>query len=352
VDCEKVSLETMLQAFSDASKMSINPPPGMRPRIATVAPELFSLHLQDKPLLEGLLQMESQGLSFNRPAAGMPQDQPRSVEYDIHRTVPGVWSITGPFAFIITEISHTVMLDREGKPGSEWAGRGRPLTDQAGDTMQMQLEAYFEPKLKILRYPGELALVEVVDELGHSLIPAANAPVRTVNRVSNYLSPLRTTLAYPQDAGRVIKTLRGTAKYALQLDSIPVQIDDPMNTLPVEKTINGVTMAIGPGKWINDQTLSLTVTYKRGNFAGDWAAQTQTFTGIKPQVATADKRTTVVSTTALSVNGDKTEVSYSLLMPASPMQPGKPAINAITFDIPTGMMEVAVPVEFHDLPLP
>jgi hypothetical protein len=141
---------------------------------------------------------------------------------------------------------------------------------------------------------------------------------------------------------------------AIQLDSVPVKIDDPMATLPADKTVNGITAHIEKGVWNElSHYLEIKVTYKRGTYSGDWTEGAQGLAGIKPQVVRNAGQRVNVNCNA-SITGDTVTATYAIMMgtvavgTAQPM----PAIESIIFDFPTGVSTVAVPVEFHDLPLP
>jgi hypothetical protein len=359
LDCEQESAEVALQALSEAAQIQFTMPRGRGPN---GVPQV-SLHLQNQPVAEAMLQLEMQGITLQMPQPNAPagQGQAISVQYLAdtpwrQNRQPGLWSITGPFAFILTSINHTVPLDRQGRGMPAVAGRGY-LSDSS-EQLMMQITMRPEPKLNVLRFPMEIDVTEAVDEKGHSLVlPPATMANRT-NYVNNVNFPLRAYLAYPpQDPGRTIKTFRGTVTYTVQLDSIPVTIDDPMTTLPSDKTVNGVTAHIEKGVWNEgSRTLDMTVTFKRGTFAGDWKVGTQGLAGIRPRIVVADDRMTSVNCNS-SVSGDTVKARYNFGLPAvsrngRALPAGLPAIQSISFDFPTGTGQVVVPVEFHDLPLP
>jgi hypothetical protein len=218
-DCEGETVEAALAAFAEASKLNIRLPTG---RGMNTEPLALSLHLRNQPLMEGVLELEAQGLNIQMPAANTAAGQAITAQYQmIRRTLPGVWSITGPFTFILTGINHMVALDSQGKPGAGFVGRGAPTLEN-GDTLTMQITMRTEPKVHVLRYPMELDITEAVDEKGHSLVTApATGPLRTARSPSNVNFPLRANLTYPAtDAGRKIKTFRGTATYTIQLNTV------------------------------------------------------------------------------------------------------------------------------------
>ncbi len=350
LDLERSDVETAFMAFSDAAKIPVTVPRG---RPFNGDPPLITMHMQNQPLMEAILQIESQGfLTVVMPQPAAPAGEPLRAQFSMRRALPGLWSITGPFAFAISTINHIVTLDRQGQPAPR-AGGG------TGDSLEMQISMRCEPKLHILRYPMQLELSEAVDERGHSLIPAPNTPGNRPNTFNNTNFPLRATLAYPpQDAGRRIKTLRGTAIYTLQLATTTIAIDDPLHAPPAEKTINGFTASFGKFTWdTTNQSLDMTATYRRAAFTGDWTVTAQGLAGIKPRITQSTGRQALDASNA-SVSGDTVQAQYHIhfikevVNGAVVSLPGEPSVQTVSLDIPVGMVQVAVPVEFKDIPLP
>jgi hypothetical protein len=349
VNLNRADMLTALLAIGEAAHIPTTVPRG---RANT---EEINIHLSEQPLLEALLQLESQSRLKTTWTRAPDAEPTLTGQYSMNHSLPGVWSLSGPFAFAITRIDHRYALDRDGKavPGAGGGVMGQGIKD----AVMMELEMRFEPHLTILQYPRMLEISEAVDDHDNSLLPPGRPPAN-LNQPTTVNFPLRVYLAYPpENAARRIALLRGKATYTLQLAATTVEFADPLNVAPADKSLNGIAAAFDKFTWNEtSQQFEMTATYRKGEFKGDWRLATQGLMAVKPRVAASGNRYFFPQASG-SVSADTLSVHYVIrqglvLKNGGEVPPGMPELPAIALDLPMGAAQIDIPIEFRDLPLP
>jgi hypothetical protein len=131
---------------------------------------------------------------------------------------------------------------------------GRSVTYDADDPpvqedFSLQLGAFPEPKLKVLRVSQGLKLQEAVDEKGNSLLPEPAAGnkggiVEDIDfsgpEVGDGSFMLSIQLKRPKQPGTRLVRLRGTVGFRMQVESQVIEIKDLKSLKDASRTVNGV----------------------------------------------------------------------------------------------------------------
>lgn len=312
-----------------------------------------TLDLENRPLLEALMQFCSQAgvqmssnpgyvsaISFS--TRGKLRIRPNSPTSTL-----GVWSITGPFVFLITRINHSQSLSPAGMGQSGY--------------VNLSMLASAEPKAKMFG-AARLALDQVQDEKGNSLlVPNPNRGGIYESYAPQYgLQHLQ--LHYPPEAGEKIAMLRGTARCLIEKKSERIEVDNPFQAGPIEKTIAGMKLTISPhGERGSSFGLKLRVEQAQAD-AAFWALISRALYDLRPTVVGSDGAPMrengwgIGSFAYASTPGQRTltagEYNYSYSR-SSGGRGGNAVLPAkLVLEVPTEVVEVAVPFEFKDLPLP
>ncbi len=380
IDAEGVDPVAALQSVMQAGGYNIQPP--RTPGNVNMPP--INLHLKDQPFLEAVLQIGAQSpLNVNlNPRTGDP-----TVTYTINHAIPGIWCVTGPFAFSITTMEHIVNLGdnspaagNPGRAGIILPARGNfgPVIGVAGgprdnsDFVTMQITALTEPAVRVLRHPQSVTLQEATDDHGNSLIPTGPTP--GPSGFSTTAFPLRVTLAYPaENPGRLIHHFHATASYIVQNKFQTVSFQNPQTSLPATKTINGMSVSFGSLVWNKSPSngaaanLSITINFSKGDFDGDWAGISDSLAGVLPRAIIVGGGANNPQFNPINYGNQNPRpgaapdtVTATITIPVVPhVENGvliqateAPTITGITFDIPTSVTRVDVPMEFKDIPLP
>jgi hypothetical protein len=324
-----VAPKDALDALAKATKWSFTvDPPGYF--LQDLPP--VTMDLEKQPAMEALLEYCNQTGLLLYAVSGTNV----TLRENVSSESVGTWCVAGPFAFVICQISHEVPLG---------TGQSYPL--------EMRMVALAEPGRQVLAFPSAFDIKELTDERGHSLVPAdvqRRGGGFSEHQIRGYSKSITQLLAYPEDAGRRIKTFSATAAFSLQTSSEAIKIDKPLESAGVTKKAGDVEVTVG--KITTDNSFyRVPITINRGDASeGDWNNMQKVFNSCQPRLLDADgKELNMLNGQAQAVPGDSLSGEWLFLKGsgANVRVPMK-----FVFDVPTAVQSVSIPLYFEDLPLP
>ena len=264
----------------------------------------------------------------------------------------GPFAVHGPFMIVANQITRTQVINLG-------AGGQRAPSD---DNFGVQLSAYAEPKLRVVRSAGGVKLEEVVDDKGNSLLPPATHP----NEGGYYgggegVWTLYARLQYPEAkaAGSRIRKLRGSTAFTVQTKSQRIEVGDLFNMKDNAQVVGGTRVVFkdfkkqgeGSGLW------HLRLTIARGNAAapGDVADALQSTVYTRLKVLDAKGRPLDHRGYSSTGRNEETEMTLHFgqghAFADGQDQPSGDPVKLV-WEVPTETRDVTVPFEFTDLPLP
>lgn len=305
-----------------------------------------TLDLQQQPVLEALMQ-------FSAQAGVCPSDNP-NYSYAVsfqgperislrpwsgQRMTIGIWSVSGPFLFVINRIDHTRALT---------TARGLMVPDY----FYLDMFCTAEPKVRLLGAP-QLTAEEAVDEKGNSLL-VSNLFGGGPRYYNPHYGPQRVQLAYPPDAGDKIAKLRLAARAAIVKKAEPIEIKTPAQAPRLEKTIAGMRLSLGPGEASGSQ-VQFRLRLEQGQCNPQlWNALRNAALQLRPTVF--DENGAPFRETGWGGGSYQDRVEYTYYY-SPPMSYGAAGMTApppakLLLELPIEVGEVVVYGEFKDLPLP
>ncbi|HUB25574.1 MAG TPA: hypothetical protein VL992_09090, partial [Tepidisphaeraceae bacterium] len=339
------------------------------------------------PLMEVLAEICSQaGLVPYNGYNGYPQrpvDPNAPPQLVLSQETPGQtlgpWEVSGPFAYMIGEVDHTVSA----------------APDAEGASLQIIIYAHAEPRLHMLVGPGNFTVTELTDDLGHSLLPNGN-PYSTINQYQqmDWSSPNVDRSIFvpcPAAVGKKIVRLRATDHCLVESASQTVTLTVPTLNHPTTRPVAGMVIAasIDPQYANNSGMTAVTISYSRAALpASQWNELGPTLPGVYPTLfdATGNQSQNSGWTSSSNYNAP----NYVLVQPTFMDRvlsgiTGRPARAHVVFQppqqhpdmfqrtyffnlrdmrgnpikpdhvmlkVPTRVAAVDVPIEFDNLPLP
>jgi hypothetical protein len=344
-------VSTALNALAAAAHCTCTigkPPPNGWP--ATV-----DLVVKDDPVLDAMLQIQSQAGVY----IFVEKNSHLRVQYPLHPLSPGAWCVSGPFAFVVSNISRTVSLDAVGHP---YVIKPNIIADP----IDVGMSTLVEPKILVKQLPSHLDYIQIDDENGNSLIPPNiifNGPGTRLPGWFEISADYQ--LSYPAtNPGKTIKRFSATSHNIVQLKSEQVTINDP-TAATRQKDLTSINVTFSQPVWDPQwKQFTLDIVYDAEKITdANWKALVKELPLLTPTVQgdpavrfqVQHIEPPLNSSAPATAPAGQFTVSYEIIV-----SPGKgqnvdftiaPAISSITIDVPT-IAEVNVPVEFHDLPLP
>ena len=234
----------------------------------------------------------------------------------------------------------------------------------------MQFTVYSDPRFRILRASHQLKLKEVRDENGKSLLPARGL-MGLLNRAAEgevedfsgaaygepWMWSLTTDLHWSPGMGRKIATLRGSARFVIEVKSQEWVVSEPLKLKePAAKQVGNVKYTIRSVKPTGDENMEVQVTVEHAagaDLAAAHAADPNTF---QRNIRLTDDagRAWEPAGSSGSWGGPKRDLTLTFWKNTggfgNPGPAGAPV--KLTWHIPIETREINLPVEFKDLPLP
>jgi hypothetical protein len=248
-------------------------------------------------------------------------------------------SVHGPFLVVADRIERDYKVDLA-KP------------DELHHRFTIQLTAFSDPKLLVLKNARDAKLEEAVDEHGHSLLPPLEQEY--IPESSDYRGPwewkLSAKLHHPQGAGNRIAKLRGAAQFLVRTGFETWELSQVMTVQNATRVIGGVRITI-EGLSKSDEGYTLRI---RGQGALCGLASPgllDQFESIRRSIRLLDQNGRAFSVDFAGGSG-REDWSYLFTFKPTPAQDATAEPAKLIWDVPTEAKFMVVPFEFKDLPLP
>jgi len=324
-----------------------------------------TLSVDNLPLLEAINELSCQaGFEPYDPRMWGQQDgilstpqKPRiALSMQNVDSMMGPWEVSGPFAFEVQQISHSV-----------------DLNDKASAPVHLTLGLQHEPKMILLNQSRSVTVIEATDDKGNHL--AGYAPVEPnppkqglwsslLGGRAHYVLPAAATwgsldqplgidLQYPSDPGHKIVSLRGKVQFLLETKVQSIEL--AASEKPSEQNVAGMKCTLGPLVINSPQVFSCTILLKRGSFSqANWDLIAASISGLKPIILDDQGkplRDAQRQMTSSNYTSDFASASYMWWVQFDGNgDPPKPA--KVMLDVPTEVRQIEVPISFENLPLP
>jgi hypothetical protein len=290
----------------------------------------------------------------------------------------GRFVVSGPFLITLTRCSRTQVIEY-GLPGGE-----NPSSDFA-----IYFSATAEPKLRVLRAAYAAKLDEATDDRGNSLVPRAGddgndnglhaASGVDTSRVleaafatgAGGVWQFSARLAYPQNMGKRLVTLRGSVNVLLQTHVETIEIPAVLSAANTSRSAGGLRLTVTEAKKNGDR-YDIIATIARdagsGGSAIEWDRVQQSLSDLK--LIDAQGRPLLRTNLASGMGNDSVELNLSFTRGEVLNIGGAGAVGGrirnaaneggegptdpvkLVWQVPTETKEVNVPFEFKDVPLP
>jgi hypothetical protein len=234
----------------------------------------------------------------------------------------------------------------------------------------LEFIVYADPRLRIIRASHQLALSEVRDENGKSLLPARGL-MGLLNRidgeVEDYSGPsygepwmwnLGAQLHWSPGVGRKIATFRGSARFVIEVKSQRWEVAEPLKLKePAVREVGNLKYTLRSVKPAGDENMEVAVTIESTVGADLGKAPATDPNSIQHNIRLLDEagRAWEAAGSSVSWGGPKRDLTFTYWKSPGGWggnggPPGKP--TKLAWHIPTETKEINLPVEFKDLPLP
>ena len=258
----------------------------------------------------------------------------------------GLPVVQGAFLVVATQVTRSVLIP---------LGQPAALPD---DTFGVQLTAYAEPKLTVVRMASPVKVEQATDDKGNHLEPppAADADFSPSGGSQSEWN-LFARLQYPQDPGTRIARLRGSAAFTVQTRGRRIEVDHLPAAPERDEVVNGMRLTFRDFKKSEGKTwtLRLRLAYADAAHAGRprpietelWQANIQT------RLKVLDAGGQALEYTGFGSSGGAETMDVQLTFSPSQALDGRTSGDPVklAWEIPTETRDVVVPFEFADLPM-
>ena len=229
--------------------------------------------------------------------------------------------------------------------------------EQVNTHFALSFKVYVDPKVRVLKGSQQLRLVEVKDENGKSLIPAAPQGewMGGPSWGQGWLWQITTPLAWSPDTGKRIATFRATAKFMVETKTDHWEIADVLAVKDAVKEVGAVKYTIKSVTQNGPDQCSVKVLITQP--AGRQPEQNPLtdFSTFQRAIQLLDASGRAWQSSGGGGGGSWERLEYDLSFYSSggggnPPKPGPPV--KLRWSIPTEIKTIEVPITFEDLPIP
>jgi hypothetical protein len=216
----------------------------------------------------------------------------------------------------------------------------------------LQLTAFSDPRLLVLKNAQEVKLEEAVDEHGNSLLPVQTEEYAPES--SEYRTPWEwrvfAKLHHPRGAGERIARLRGSAQFMVRTEHQNWELSQIMTVQNATRMVGGSRLII-EGLSRNEEGYTLRIR-GQGVLCGIApAGMTEQFEAIRRSIRLLDNNGRAFAVDFAGGSG-REEWSYLFTFKPTPAQDATTEPAKLIWEVPTEARLVTVPFEFRNLPLP
>jgi hypothetical protein len=216
----------------------------------------------------------------------------------------------------------------------------------------LQLTAFSDPRLLVLKNAQEVKLEEAIDERGNSLLPPTSGDY--LPESSEYSTPwewrLKAKLHHPPGAGNRIARLRGSAQFMVRTQHQTWELSQVMTVQNATRVIGGCRLTI-EGLSRNEEGYTLRIR-GQGPLCGVVpAGMSEQFEAIRRSMKLLDNHGRAFAVDFAGGSG-REEWSYLFTFKPTPAQDATAEPAKLIWEVPTEAKFVVVPFVFENLPLP
>jgi hypothetical protein len=248
-------------------------------------------------------------------------------------------SVHGPFLVVADRLERDYKVDLS-----------RP--DELQHRFILQLTAFSDPRLLVMKNAREVKLEEAVDERGNSLLPPPERDF--VPETSEYRPPwewrLVARLHRPDGAGQKIARLRGSAQFLVRTGFQPWELTQIMTVQNATRMIGGCRLTI-EGLTKNEEGFTLRIRGEGPLCGLSQGGMSDQFEAIRRSIRLIDNNGRNFAVDFAGGSG-RDEWSYLFTFKPTPAQDATAEPSKLVWDVPTEAKFLVVPFEFSNLPLP
>jgi len=307
---------------------------------------VYSFHFDQLPFWEALDKLcETTGLVLQQ---NYGEDSLRLYYQDCY--VPFV-SYKGPFRVVASGFNYM----RNNNFG-QLPRNPVPPTQQAYESLQVNLLVAVEPKLPILRL-GMVKVTAAEDEQGHSMLPAGGTDPNEWSGMRqyyggyyrNYVQSTQANLVWGSKSAKTVRSLRGIIPVTLLAEQRPSVVTDKILSAKGKKVQAGAATfnfeEVSPPS-ANQYQIKLSVTEEARDASNDYS-QIQS---LQQRIEVQDDKGNKIPSFFNMVNWHgPSSAQFTMTIQPSPANVGSPA-RLVYYN--WVLMEHEVEFEFKDLPLP
>ena len=224
--------------------------------------------------------------------------------------------------------------------------------DELQHRFTLQLTAYSDPKLLVLKNARDTKLEEAVDERGNSLLSPQEQEY--VPESSDYRGPwewrLTAKLHHPDGAGQRIARLRGSAQFLVRTQFETWELSQIMTVQNATRVIAGTRITI-EGLSRSDEGYTLRIRGQGALCGLVSPGLADQFEAIRRSIRLLDHNGRAFAVDFAGGSG-REDWSYLFTFKPTPAQDTTAEPAKLIWDVPTEAKFLVVPFEFKNLPLP
>jgi len=263
----------------------------------------------------------------------------------------GISVVSGPFLIVANTVNRSESIDLSQLHGPIRNAADVPPPERS---FIVQLNAFAEPKLRLLQAASLAKLSVAIDDKGNSLLPPAppgDATGVMTGITSNWT--FTAALEYPgPKVGTRIKQLKGSVEVVLQTKFQTLEIPRALAVRNVKRSAGGMQILFkGLTKNGEQYELAATATLPDSSHPEDWSRLQSIFCA--RNVKLLDAKGVAWNVAGTGINGGNNSVEVTMDFSTDPhAQPTAGEPSRLVLQIPTEYREISVPFEFADLPIP
>ena len=300
-----------------------------------------TLDIQNQPFWVVVREIGSRG-SINLYDSGGSEDRTIQIapgNYGGDGALRAAASIRGPFLVVVGDLQRVNSVNMA-KPG------------EVDRKIAIQIRTYVEPKIVASQVSYEPVIEEAVDDNGNSM----NVPPREHDNMQSGRGVAwygHFQLPYPTtNPGKRIAKIKGHIPATIQMASEPMEIADPLKASETTKTL-GKRKVTFKSLTKNGDNYNLALVFYRDANADNEAYNRLWNETIPMKLTDANNRAFRYYNSGGSGSGDSITRNFTFQPPSGRTganKPGEP--TKLTIEVPTGTMEIAIPFELVNLPMP
>jgi hypothetical protein len=281
---------------------------------------------------DGQIMLQNTGFSNSRTLLFMP-----SPRFGNMQTMDGPSYLNGAFLFSATVITRSATIQF-----------GAP--NQIRKQMNVQIELFLEPKVRITNFAVDADECQAMDDKGASLKPEGQQGPMMYGGVGTMLN-FNVPLKYVEQSGGKIANLQGQVKLTVRMGTETAEIADVTKGGEIEKELAGQKITLRAVKQLNPRQYQAQVVFNRGEMAPQVFQQASFQRMQDPGIRLFDDKGREFQYSGMnSQSSDGNSCTLGLMFFAVDQEMGQP--KKLIWEASRTTREIPVTFKFSDLPLP